>query len=66
MYDKILQLLEDLNIDTVFVPSNCSEELQPLDLYVNKPVKDLWAKFQDWYAAEVLGSYRQMLNLALH
>ena len=38
--DKILQLLEDLNIDTVFVPTNCSGELQPLDLSVNKPVKD--------------------------
>ena len=38
--DKILQLLEDLNIDTVFVPANCSGELQPLDLSVNTPVKD--------------------------
>ena len=28
----------DLNIDTVFVPANCSGELQPLDLSVNKPL----------------------------
>ena len=55
--DKILQLLEDLNIDTVFVPANCSGELQPLDLSVNKPVKDfLRAKFQDWYANEIMGN----------
>ena len=38
--DKILQLLEDLNMDTVFVPANCSGELQHLNLSVNKPVKD--------------------------
>ena len=38
--DKILQLLENLNIDKVFVPANYSGELQPLDLSVNKPVKD--------------------------
>ena len=51
-------MLEDLDIDTVFVPANCSGELQPLDLSVNKPVKDfLRAKFQDWYANEILGSY---------
>ena len=30
----------DFNIDTVFVPANCSGELQPLDLSVNKLVKD--------------------------
>ena len=40
------------------MPTNCSGELQPLDLSVNKTVKDfLWAKFQDWYIAEILGSY---------
>ena len=51
-------MLEDLNVYTAFVPANCSGELQPLDLSVNKPVKDfLRAKFQDWYANEILGSY---------
>ena len=57
--DKIFQLLEYLNIDTVFVFGNCSGELQPLGLSVNKPVKDLLpAKFYEWYAAEIFGSYR--------
>jgi len=56
--DGILQLLEDNNIDCVFVPANCTGELQPMDLSVNKSVKDvLRAQFQDWYAAEVLKTY---------
>ena len=51
--DGILQLLEDNNIDSVFVPANCMEELQPMELSVNKSVKDFMrAQFQDWYAAE--------------
>ena len=56
----------DFNIDTVFVPATCSGELQPLDLSVNKLVKDfLWTKFEDWYAIEIWEA-TQMLNLALH
>ena len=52
--DGILELLENNNIDSVFVLANCTVELQPLDLSVNKSVKDfLKAQFQDWYAAEV-------------
>ena len=51
---KILQLLENNNIDTVFVPPNCTGELQPLDLSVNKSVKDfLQSKFQEWYSSGV-------------
>ena len=58
--DGILQLLEDNNIDSMFVPANCTGELQPIDLImsVNKSVKDFMrAQFQDWYAAEVFKCY---------
>ena len=56
--DGILQLLEDNNIDFVFVSANCMGELQPIDLSVNKSVKDFMrAQFQDWYAAEVFKCY---------
>ena len=52
--DEILELLENNNIDCVFVPANYTGELQPLNLSVNKSVKDfLRAQFQDWHAAEV-------------
>ena len=36
------------------LPANCTDKLQPLDVSVNKPMKDhLKAKFQKWYAQEV-------------
>ena len=48
------ELLEKNNIDHVNVPANCTDKLQPLDLSVNKPLKDEMKKrFQAWYAEEV-------------
>jgi hypothetical protein len=36
------------------VPSNCTDLLQPLDLSVNKPLKDhLRSSFQTWYSEQV-------------
>ena len=36
------------------LPANCTDKLQPLDISVNKPMKDLLkSKFQQWYAQEV-------------
>ena len=38
----------------VQVPANCTDKLQPLDVSLNKPVKDEMKKrFQMWYAEEV-------------
>ena len=52
IYDKfkgqctpaILQLLEENNIDVVFVPANCTDRLQPLDVSVNKAAKHFSSK----------------------
>ena len=61
--DGILQLLEDNNIDTIFVPANCTGELQPMDLSVNKSVKDfLRTKFQEWYSSEVLRAIKVLAH----
>ena len=47
-------LLENHSIITVKVLANCTDKLQPLDVSLNKPMKDemKW-RFQIWYAEEV-------------
>ena len=52
--DEVLKLLEDSHIDIVFVPPNCTDMLQPLDLSVNKSAKDyLKSRFQQWYSDQI-------------
>ena len=52
--DNIFSLLAANNIVAIQLPPNCTDKLQPLDLSVNKPVKDgMKAKFQQWYTDEV-------------
>ena len=49
-----LKLLEKNKIMVVEIPPNCTDWLQPLDLAVNKPLKDQMKKwFQQWYSEEV-------------
>ena len=38
--NKFLSTLERNHISVVEVPNNCTDHLQPLDLSINKPVKD--------------------------
>ena len=48
-------LFESHGIDTVHVPANCTGELQPMDISINKPVKTfLNDEFHNWYAGEML------------
>lgn len=52
--EMIHSLLAANNIVTIQIPPNCTDKLQPLDLSINKPMKDhLKSKFQAWYANEV-------------
>ena len=47
-------LFEKHNIIFVQVPANCTDKLQPLDVSVNKRIKDeLKKSFHSWYASEV-------------
>ena len=40
---------------TVHVPANCTSELQPIDISVNKPAKEfLKDEFHNWYVDEML------------
>ena len=50
----VIALLETHNIDIIFVPPNCTDRLQPMDLSINKSAKDfLKQQFQLWYSNEV-------------
>lgn len=52
--EKVFRLLEKHNIHFMLIPENCTDRLQPLDVVVNKPVKDfLKGRFQEWYANQV-------------
>ena len=52
--DAILSRLRSHDIVPIQLPANCTDRLQPLDVSVNKPVKDhLKTKFQHWYGEEV-------------
>ncbi len=51
---KISQFLEANLIHVSLLPPNTTDQLQPMDLSVNKPIKDfLREKFEDWYASQI-------------
>ena len=51
---SVNDLLEQNNIHVCLLPPNTTDLLQPLDISVNKPVKEFLRQFQDWYSGEVL------------
>ncbi len=53
--ENIYELLDKNNIFHVLVPANCTDQLQPLDLSVNKPAKEqMRHHFQEWYGQIIL------------
>ena len=51
---RVLNILDTNNIYVVGVPPNCTSHLQPMDLSVNKSLKDsLRRSFQNWYASQI-------------
>ena len=52
--EELRILLSENHLISVRVPNNCTDWLQPLDLSVNKAIKDrLRQPFTDWYACQV-------------
>ena len=48
------RLLGEHNIASIIVPANCTDKLQPIDISINKPVKDgMKTCFQTWYADQI-------------
>lgn len=44
----------DNNINVVLILANCTDHLQPLDISVNKAVKEfLRGRFQEWYSKQM-------------
>ena len=53
-------MLEDNNVHVAIVPANCTDRLQPLDVSVNKAVKNhLRKQFQDQYSDQVCKQLQQ-------
>ena len=56
----ILSLLESNNIHIAVVPANCTDRLQPLDVSVNKAVKEfLRRQFHLWYSDQICSDLKE-------
>lgn len=57
--DEIMDFLKEKSIIPVMVPANCTDKLQPMDLSIQKPAKDVIKKkqFQEWYTNLILNQY---------
>ena len=54
------ELLEQHNIHSCLLPPNTTDCLQPMDLFVNKPVKAfLQGEFQKWYSDQIMQQLRR-------
>ena len=52
--ESVMDLLKENNIVALRVSSNCTDKLQPINISVNKPIKDMMrSNFQTWYASKV-------------
>ena len=64
--ETILTMLKDEHIHIAIVPVNCTDRLQPLDISVNKAVKEcLRRQFQQWYADQVQSQLKDDVNAAV-
>ena len=47
---KVLTSIKKLNYDVEFFPSNCTGRLQPLDIGINKSIKEIYSqKWENWF-----------------
>jgi len=59
MGEDFLDLLAEKNIKVVFVPACCTDRLQPLDVSVQKAVKNhLRKSFEEWYSDQIVNQLK--------
>ena len=58
----ILEMIEN-NINPIFIPGGHTDVCQPLDVSINKPVKDYYEKYYyDWLEQNKTGDYTKIGN----
>ena len=58
----ILEMIEN-NINPIFIPGGHTDVCQPLDVSINKPVKDYYEKYYyDWLEQNKTGDYTKNGN----
>ena len=63
---RIIKLLDDNHVRIAMIPPNCTDRLQPLDVSVNKAVKNfLHQQFENWYATRVCQQLKRGDNSAV-
>ena len=51
--EDVIRMLEENNIHVVSISANCIDCLQPMDLSVNKSMKEFMrTKFREWYSVK--------------
>ena len=52
---SVTSLLDENNIHVCLLPPNTNNHLQPMDILVNKPAKDILRRqFEDWYSQQII------------
>ena len=52
---QVTSLLEDNDIHVCLLPPNTTDRLQPMDVSVNKPAKDILKRqFEEWYSEQII------------
>lgn len=60
IFQEVLDSLREKGFITIFVPANCTSELQPLDVAVNAPFKFLLKeRFNDWFSDQVCAAIKK-------
>ena len=56
--DAVFRMLRDNHIYVISIPANCTDKLQPMDLSVNKALKQsMKQQFSQWYSSMIYQNF---------